>query len=408
MPSDGSADNPASVQAVAAAPAELPDKSAGYDGVDAVLLRADAPLDSLSEAQTDALKAWVVAGGHLIVCGGADPTPLGNAFYNGLLPASIGPEQGETLGLTPKPLPGVRVVASDGGRPTVVEGPYGAGRVTLLADDTPTIRTWSVPRQAAFWKQALSGHPASSLLNVVAGREEAGGSQFYGYYGGGWGQLSDAVMRAPALDAPGADVVGLFLLAYVLILVPINYLVLKRLDKKEWSWVTVPALVVVFAVTTYGVGYAAKGNSVFVNRAAVVETTAGERQAGLYTEIGLFSPHRTTYDMSVADPNALAAIPVPPEERQLLRAAEPDARRFQWPDEVCGDLRRGQSAGRGDQHVGDARLRCPVRYRPGRSVYVHADAEPSDQSDTRRPHQQHASRADGVPPVCRRPVAGAE
>ena len=101
-------------------------------------------------------------------------------------------------------------------------------------------------------------------------------------------------MCAPALDAPGADVVGLFLLAYVLILVPINYLVLKRLDKKEWAWVTVPALVVVFAVTTYGVGYAAKGSSVFVNRAAVVETTAGERQAGLYTELGLFSPHRTS------------------------------------------------------------------------------------------------------------------
>ena len=72
--------NPASVQAVAAAPAELPDKPAGYGGVDAVLLRADAPLDSLSEAQTDALKAWVAAGGHLIVCGGADPHALRQRF----------------------------------------------------------------------------------------------------------------------------------------------------------------------------------------------------------------------------------------------------------------------------------------------------------------------------------------
>ena len=121
-------------------------------------------------------------------------------------------------------------------------------------------------------------------------------------------------MRAPALDAPGAGIVGLFLLAYVLILVPINYLVLKRLDKKEWAWVTVPALVVVFAVTTYGVGYAAKGSAVFVNRASMVETTAGERQAGLYSELGLFSPRRTSYDMTVADPNALTAIPVPPQD----------------------------------------------------------------------------------------------
>ena len=312
MTAPGQVGNPSSVQAVAAAPAELPDKPAGYGGVDAVILRADAPLDSLSEAQTDALKAWVAAGGHLIVCGGADPTPLGNAFYSGLLPAGIGPALGASLSLTPKPLPGVRVVASDTGRPTVVEGFCGAGRVSLLADDTPTIHTWTAGRQAAFWKQVLTGSP-SSMLDVVAGREEGGGSTSYAYYGGGE-QLSDAVMRAPALDAPDVDVVGLFLLAYVLVLVPINYLVLKRLDRKEWAWVTVPALVVVFAVTTYGVGYAAKGNSVFVNRAAIVETTAGERQAGLYTEIGLFSPHRTSYDMSVADPNALAAIPVPPED----------------------------------------------------------------------------------------------
>ena len=104
----------------------MPDKPAGYSGVDAVLLRGDAPLDSLSEAQTDALKAWVAAGGHLIACGGADPTPLGDAFYAGLLPASVGPALGTTLSLTPKPLPGVRVVASEGGHPTIVEGPWGA------------------------------------------------------------------------------------------------------------------------------------------------------------------------------------------------------------------------------------------------------------------------------------------
>ena len=312
----GQRTNPASVQTAAATPADLPDKPAGYGGVDAVILRADAPLDSLTEAQTDALKGWVAAGGHLLVCGGADPTPLSNAFYNGLLPASLSPATpalgaGGALGLTPKPLPGVRVVASDAGRPTIVAGPFGAGRVTLIAYDTQTIRGWSSPVQAAFWKQALSGQ-SSSLLRVVASREE-GGSRFYGYYSG-WDQLSDAVMRAPALDAPGAGVVGLFLLAYVLVLVPINYLVLKRMDKKEWAWVTVPVLVVVFAATTYGVGYAAKGSTVFVNRAAVVETAAGERQAGLYTEIGLFSPHRTSYDMTVADPNALAAIPIPPDD----------------------------------------------------------------------------------------------
>ena len=75
--------SPAVVQTAAASPADLPDRPAGYSGVDAVLLRADAPLDSLTESQTDALKAWVSAGGHLIVCAGADPTPLSDPFFAG-------------------------------------------------------------------------------------------------------------------------------------------------------------------------------------------------------------------------------------------------------------------------------------------------------------------------------------
>ena len=65
--------------------------------MDAFLLRADAPLDALTEAQTHALKAWVAAGGHLIVCGGADPHALRRAFYSGLLPAGVGAGSGGAM-----------------------------------------------------------------------------------------------------------------------------------------------------------------------------------------------------------------------------------------------------------------------------------------------------------------------
>ena len=74
---------------------------------------------------------------------------------------------------------------------------------------------------------------------------------------------------------------------------------------------TSPAVVLVFAAGTFGVGYAAKGGSVFVNRAALVETHAGQTQAGVYSEVGLFSPHRTTYDINLSGDNLLAAVPNP-------------------------------------------------------------------------------------------------
>ena len=75
---------PATAQvAEAATAADLPDNAAGYAGTEAFLLRSDAPLDALTEAQTDALKSWVASGGHLLVCGGGRLRPLQHAVLGG-------------------------------------------------------------------------------------------------------------------------------------------------------------------------------------------------------------------------------------------------------------------------------------------------------------------------------------
>jgi len=313
---------PATAQVAEAAGTDLPDKATGYGGVDAFLLRSDAPLDALTEAQADALRGWVAGGGHLVVCGGVDPSRFASSFFTGLLPASVGaarpalslPGAGAVgaLVLSPKSLPGVRVLQTAGdGTPLVVSGPYGAGCVTLTAFD-PTAKGFQSPafNSAGLWKTLLSAGPSASaaVLPDVADREE---NYHPNYYGGDTQLLSDAVMRGPSLDAPGTEVIGLFLLVYLVALVPANYLILKRLDRKELAWATIPALVALFAVGTFVVGYAAKGGTVFVNRAAIIETTAGRREAGVYAELGLFSPQRTSYDISLPGANALAAIPNP-------------------------------------------------------------------------------------------------
>ena len=288
---------PGAAQVASPSTAELPDKAAGYSGVDAFLLRSDAPLDALTEAQAKALKGWVASGGHLVVlCTGIDPSPFASPFYSGLLPATVGPAGAVgRLTLVRKPLPGLAAVA---GVPFAVTGPYGAGRVTMTTSSNLTAEQMLL----------MAGRYPASLLAQVAVREENYGSGYYGY---GQTLLSDAVMRAPSLDAPGTEVIGLFLLAYLIVLVPVNYIVLKRMDRKELAWVTIPLLVVLFAGGTFGVGYAAKGGTVFLNRASILETGSGHREAGVYSELGLFSPHRTSYDIQVPGANFLAALPNP-------------------------------------------------------------------------------------------------
>ncbi len=305
---------PATVQVAEAAAADLPDRAAGYAGTEAFLLRSDAPLDALTEAQTNALKSWVASGGHLLVCGGADPAHYAAPFFAGLLPATVGAAGASGLPtLTPKPLPGVHAVAASPGRwPASVIGPYGAGSVTLTASDpaSSAFQTANASNMRLVWRSLLFGlhGPSASVLTITAQREENTNAF---YFGSAPPLLSGAVMRGPALDAPGTFVIAVFLLAYLVILVPVNYLVLKRLDRKEWAWGTIPALVLLFAAGTFAVGYAAKGGRVFVNRAAMVETSAGRREAGVYSEIGLFSPRRTSYDIDLAGESLVSAIPNP-------------------------------------------------------------------------------------------------
>lgn len=285
-------------QVVSVLPADLPDRPVGYSGVDAFLLRGDAPLDALSEAQADALKGWVAGGGHLIVvCPGADPGPYAAPFFQGLLPASVRATGKGTLALTPKPLPGVRTFD-----PALITGPYGAGRVSVTTRDLA-----AAPLSPALWAAILT--TPRTLLGAASAHDLSLAQSYYGYNSSDSGLLSSSVLRGPSLDAPGTWVIALFLLAYLIVLIPVNYLILKRLDRRELAWATIPALVIVFAVGTFAVGYAAKGGSVFVNRAAIVETAAGQTSAGVHGALGLFSPRRTSYDLTLTGTDLSAALP---------------------------------------------------------------------------------------------------
>jgi hypothetical protein len=103
--------------------------------------------------------------------------------------------------------------------------------------------------------------------------------------------------------------IGLFLLGYLTLLVPVNYAVLKRLDRREWTWLTVPLLVAVFCAGSYGFGYAIKGGRMLLNTAAIVEMGSGDGTGPVTMAAGLFSPRRAAYDVALADPQALLYAP---------------------------------------------------------------------------------------------------
>ncbi|BDI32987.1 hypothetical protein CCAX7_50380 [Capsulimonas corticalis] len=306
------------VQAVAAQPGDLPDSAAGYRGVDAVLLGADAALDSLSDAQIQALQMWTLSGGRLVVygagSGGAVPAALQQflpaRFAGDAVPISLPSGPGVATRMIPTGAAGVEIrQKAPDGTPLMLSGRYGAGSVLMIAYDPTSapFRAWTGPAQLSFWRSVVTG--GSALLPYAMQTEERGSPRFYGF--GYRSRISDIVLHVPQLNAPGVLTVAIFLGLYIIILVPLNYFVLKKIDRREWAWITIPVLVLVVSAGAYGVAYAAKGGSLFVNRATIVETSAGTSQAAAFSGCGLFSSHRTTYDLDLSNPTAIAADSAP-------------------------------------------------------------------------------------------------
>jgi len=113
---------------------------------------------------------------------------------------------------------------------------------------------------------------------------------------------------APQARLPSLWLVGLFLVAYIIVLVPVNYLFLKRRDRLELAWLTSPAIVCAFTLGAYFIGYAVRGGQLIVNRVSVLEAGAGDTLAEGGGFIGIFSPTRARYSVTLP-PSAVAAQP---------------------------------------------------------------------------------------------------
>jgi hypothetical protein len=283
----------------AMAPGELPGRVLAWAAVDELVWQ-DIPLSTLSMEQLDAIRTWIALGGHLVIVAGSSGDTVLGGFPADLLPyqpdglvdvpaADLAPLVG-VLPADATPLPalagdllGGRSLADSGDRTIAATMRVGEGSVTLLGIDPAT--AWLTGTAAA---RALWGR----VLPVAQGA----------IGGGGWpddSALVAAVGYLPALSMPRMDHLFLLFLAYVILLGPINYLVLRRLDRREWAWITMPVLVIGFTAGTFLLGVVLKGTDVVVNEVGIVRGSADADRGMADVYAGVFSPVRSTYDVRV-------------------------------------------------------------------------------------------------------------
>jgi hypothetical protein len=275
-------------------PTLLPEDATTLLGLDTIFVH-DIATAQLSAPQRDALAQWVRLGGQLVVSGGtsADSSAGGLAELlpvelTGLAPsvslAGLGALSDTAAGAPPAGVTVSTVRLRAGAEPLEPNGllvgwAQGMGRVIFSTFDLGALRGWQGEQDV--WGETLEQEPR--FLPGVTQRDTLLQNQ--------------SVLQLPVLGLPGFGALLAFVLIYILVIGPLNYLVLQRLRRPELAWLSIPLTVLVFVVATYTYGLTTRGGQPQVSQLTLVQAVEGQGSGQATAFVGLFSPRRATYTL---------------------------------------------------------------------------------------------------------------
>ncbi|PQV64942.1 putative membrane protein [Abditibacterium utsteinense] len=334
----------------------VPDRWFGLEIADLVIL-GDFPHNALTPPQIESLRGYVAGGGRLLALGGANAPRLASSPLAALWPAAVASsgtaspgEVAEVVSRYAEARDGAgrarALSGADklGGSPVVVargalqngaqlragsaQNPLfslrdeGAGRVLLLGFDPsqPPFNGWS--GQSQLWREILNAGTVTRHLDSIDSNYVSG---FNGMPGGTNGQsgfqpnfglrqnnsataqLLGTLSKARQRDTPPVSQIAWFLALYVFVLVPLNYAVLRFIDRRELAWISIPVIVAAFSIFAYSAALSIRGKDILTRQMDIVQSSIGSKTARTDSLLWIFSPKTTTYTLASAIPNAAVA-----------------------------------------------------------------------------------------------------
>ncbi|MBZ0257629.1 hypothetical protein K8I31_16300, partial [bacterium] len=306
------------------APQILPQWWPGYRSLD-VLMWDGGATAQINTRQQQALDDWVQMGGTLVLAAGSNWQELSTSGLRLYCPLNLTGSRVVEAGTTLDAPPGQvspqmnrqMVIATGelvedenstiwlkaGDDPFLVERKWGAGRIVFCAGSLNE-RIFEAPDLQETFLRFITDAPAPINTQIVTKLDN----------------YIDGFLRWNfQAELPSTTFIAMYLGLYIILVVPVNYLVFRRIGRLEWAWFTVPIWAIVFAVGVYYIGALRQQSSVSVNQISVIESRPNARTATAYSYCAIYSPVRKWYDIEFDHP---AAFPVTPE-RQINNMGRP-------------------------------------------------------------------------------------
>ncbi len=291
---------------------DLPEKAQGWEALDALFI-SDTDTGVLSSAQLAALELWVAKGGTLLTVGGSNWQATTQGLRN-LLPLEVtgtatisgaldthrlnseltsleifDPEAATLLALG-KLQPDAQTLTMQGDQALVIQKKIGRGKSIFFAAD-PGMNPYKNWNGTYYIYDALLSSKARQPF-WADNRWESNSTD-------------RALSSIKELTIPSIFLICGLLGFYIVLIGPLNYIFLRIIKRREWAWVTIPALVILVSFASYIYGYFYRGTTPTLNRLTVIQAWDGVRQAESASLVGIYSPQRTTYTLETNDPGLL-------------------------------------------------------------------------------------------------------
>jgi hypothetical protein len=300
---------PTAPRVVHLAPADISDSALVLRAFDLIAID-DFASDTLTSGQRVALTDYVMNGGSLILGTGGSwhktlaglPSTLVPMQVTGTTTLASSAVMGNLGGveIATGTLTGGAAWLSDGGHPLLIEERAGSGLVSMATFDwtQDPIASWS--GSTALLRQVYIRSTYGNGANATSGGASFGKFGFTGSVATKGGTLSQVLASLPAIDLPAWWLIGALVCVYVLLVGPVNYFVLRALNRRTLAWITVPALALVASGGAYGAGVVTKGTSVLANQISIIHVQTGWDRAYQEAYTGIMAPTRGDYQVGIA------------------------------------------------------------------------------------------------------------
>lgn len=255
------------------------------DGLDAIIIN-NYNMSNLKKEQYDAINSWINKGGTLILGAGANESKTIGSIDKDFLQVKSNGVKEENLTLVEDNLKLItsnlevkdaKIKNGTSEKPLVYSIEKGRGEILITTFDLGL-------------EPLISSKDASQFLSLIL--TDAANSIFDknmngGYMGQGYYRARELMQNIPINEMVGTKSLIIVFGLYALIIGVVLYIILKKLNKRDLTWIAIPAISIIFALVVYFMGSSTRVNDIILNQNNIVSVDKdGKGLAKGYIGIG--------------------------------------------------------------------------------------------------------------------------